>query len=64
MMAESAEIASPCTKVCVMDQKSGCCVGCYRTLEEIAGWSEYSTAEKLAVLERVKARRARAQEHH
>lgn len=32
------EIESPCTKVCVI-HKTGLCVGCYRTLDEIAEWS-------------------------
>ncbi|MBE0622777.1 MAG: DUF1289 domain-containing protein [Burkholderiales bacterium] len=39
-----------------MDAASGCCEGCRRTIEEIAGWSSYSTMEKRAVLERLSAR--------
>ena len=31
---------SPCVKVCQMDPGSGCCLGCARTLEEIARWGE------------------------
>jgi predicted Fe-S protein YdhL (DUF1289 family) len=33
------EIDSPCVKICVIDPASGLCLGCHRTLEEIAGWS-------------------------
>lgn len=48
--AQDAEVASPCINVCRMDEASGYCEGCRRTLEEIACWSAYSTAEKRAVL--------------
>jgi uncharacterized protein len=34
-----AEIESPCVKVCVIDPVSRLCLGCHRTIEEIAGWS-------------------------
>jgi len=49
--------ASPCINVCRMDPLSGLCIGCQRTLEEIAGWSAYDTATRLTVLERVAERR-------
>ena len=32
--------ASPCIGVCRMDEATGWCAGCLRTLEEIAVWSE------------------------
>jgi predicted Fe-S protein YdhL (DUF1289 family) len=31
-------ISSPCVKVCVLDQVTGFCTGCKRTLREIAAW--------------------------
>ena len=37
-----AEIKSPCISVCVMDDLSGLCQGCYRTIDEIKGWWELS----------------------
>ncbi|WEK41978.1 MAG: DUF1289 domain-containing protein [Candidatus Sphingomonas colombiensis] len=33
-----------------MDKPSGLCLGCHRTLDEIARWSTMSDAEKRAVL--------------
>lgn len=54
------DVASPCVKVCVMDDATGLCRGCLRTLREIAGWSTMSPAEKRAVLARLEARRAAA----
>ncbi|MDJ0638135.1 MAG: DUF1289 domain-containing protein [Paracoccaceae bacterium] len=37
-----AEIESPCVKVCVLHPEAGICLGCYRTRDEIAGWSRLS----------------------
>ena len=54
-MPDSA-VASPCTNVCRMDAR-GRCVGCLRTLDEIAGWSTLSDDEKLAVLDALALRR-------
>lgn len=34
-----AEIDSPCTKVCQIHPVEKICVGCLRTMEEIAVWS-------------------------
>ena len=52
-------VASPCINVCRMSDQTGYCVGCCRTLGEIAAWSGYSEGEKRAVLARLPARRAR-----
>jgi predicted Fe-S protein YdhL (DUF1289 family) len=51
-------VASPCILVCTMDDAGGLCLGCHRTLDEIAGWSTASEAEKRAILARVAARAA------
>jgi uncharacterized protein len=55
--AVAASVASPCTSVCTIDQASGLCAGCFRTLDEIAGWSRFSDDEKRAVLRALAARR-------
>jgi len=49
---------SPCTKVCVMDAENRYCMGCRRTLGEIARWGEMSDAEHAAVLAQLPARRS------
>lgn len=49
---------SPCTLVCTMDARTGLCLGCHRTLDEIAGWSRADVAEKRAILDRVAQRAA------
>ena len=56
--AAGADPASPCVNVCTMDSARGLCTGCRRTLDEIAHWSSYTRAEKLAVLEKVAQRGA------
>lgn len=33
-----------------MDGASGFCLGCRRTLQEIAGWSRYSDEERAAIM--------------
>lgn len=53
-------IPSPCTAVCQLDPKSGLCIGCLRTVEEIGAWSMASDAERLEMLGRLKDRRRAA----
>jgi hypothetical protein len=53
-----AQVASPCVSVCVIDQVSGLCVGCYRTLEEIAGWIDLPAAARRAIAGELTKRRA------
>ncbi len=52
---------SPCNLVCTMDAVTGWCLGCYRTIGEIAGWSSADRHEKEAILRRVAERRAEAE---
>jgi predicted Fe-S protein YdhL (DUF1289 family) len=56
---DPAPVASPCINVCTMDAASGLCIGCLRTIDEIAGWSAFSDDAKRAVLRAVATRRAR-----
>ena len=42
-------VPSPCRNICVMHGPSGLCVGCGRTLDEIAAWSVLDDAAKRAV---------------
>ena len=56
MSLPPVHVPSPCKNVCQMDRESGLCVGCQRTLREIADWLEMTPEQKLAVLERVAQR--------
>jgi uncharacterized protein len=58
------EIESPCVKVCVIHEETGLCLGCYRSLDEIASWSALAPETRRGILaelpsraERVKPRR-------
>jgi hypothetical protein len=42
-----------------MDDASGLCIGCARTLGEIAGWSQFTPQQKLAVWQRINERKNR-----
>lgn len=55
--APSDDGESPCNSVCTMDEASGLCAGCFRTLDEIARWSRLSDSERRAVLAALPARR-------
>lgn len=50
-------VPSPCVNVCRMDADSALCVGCFRTLDEIAKWSGAADSEKQAILATVEKRR-------
>ncbi len=52
-------IATPCVKVCVVDGASGLCLGCFRTLTEIAGWSRLSDAERARIMAELPERKQR-----
>jgi len=41
---------SPCIGVCIIDPANGFCLGCARTIPEIAGWLDFSTEEKCRIL--------------
>jgi predicted Fe-S protein YdhL (DUF1289 family) len=49
-------VASPCISVCRMHAQTGLCEGCFRTLEEIAAWSQLDDAGKRAVWQGIEAR--------
>jgi uncharacterized protein len=47
---------SPCVSTCVVDQVSGFCLGCGRTLREISYWTRYTREERQHILELLPAR--------
>ena len=42
-------VVSPCVSICTMDEATGWCQGCLRTLDEIALWSVLDDEDKRAV---------------
>jgi predicted Fe-S protein YdhL (DUF1289 family) len=59
-MMSKQEVPSPCIKVCQLDPATQICLGCQRTMQEIADWLELSDVEKRAVLTRIESRRRQA----
>jgi predicted Fe-S protein YdhL (DUF1289 family) len=57
----AGDVPSPCASVCRMDARSGLCVGCCRTLDEIAGWSRMDDAARREVWRRIERRAQEAQ---
>jgi predicted Fe-S protein YdhL (DUF1289 family) len=50
-------MVSPCIKLCAIDGTTGFCLGCARTLAEIAGWTRYSDRERRSIMASLPARR-------
>lgn len=53
-----AAITTPCIKVCYVDEPTGLCLGCLRTLAEIAGWQRLQEADRARIMTELPARRA------
>ena len=52
-----APVASPCTRVCRIDDTSGLCIGCLRTLDEIVRWGSMDEAGRRRVRAALPTRR-------
>ena len=63
MIPVMATIETPCDKICTLDHASGLCLGCGRSLAEIASWTAISDGERARVMaelpHRLEALRAR-----
>jgi len=57
--ARPRSIATPCVMVCTVDGASGLCLGCFRTLPEIATWSRMSDEERAKVMDELSGRRGK-----
>ncbi|MBV8665140.1 MAG: DUF1289 domain-containing protein [Burkholderiaceae bacterium] len=47
---------SPCINICTMDQGTGFCQGCLRTIDEIVQWGTASESYKRAVWVEIRER--------
>jgi predicted Fe-S protein YdhL (DUF1289 family) len=52
-------LETPCVNVCLLDAKAGLCIGCGRSLDEIARWASMSESERRAVMRDLPARKVR-----
>lgn len=53
-----AGVASPCTRVCAVHPRLKLCVGCGRSLDEIAGWMAFRGDERALVMAALPSRLA------
>ncbi len=51
-------IESPCVKICTLDARSGLCLGCGRTIEEISRWGGMTATERATIMNELPARLA------
>ncbi len=51
-----SSVPSPCISVCQIDDASGLCIGCRRSLDEIRDWPILTAEEKRALLARLPGR--------
>jgi hypothetical protein len=49
-------LETPCVNICLLDQETGTCIGCGRTIAEIAQWAAMSDAERRAIMAALPAR--------
>ena len=54
-----ALMQTPCVKVCTLDARSGLCLGCGRTLDQIARWGSMSEAERARIMAELAQRTVR-----
>ena len=54
--ANDAPAPSPCVSVCQMDETTGYCEGCLRTIDEIMGWGALGEPAKRAIWQRLASR--------
>lgn len=46
-------VVSPCNKICTLDSRGDYCIGCGRTLDEIARWYAMTDEERALVMHRL-----------
>ena len=43
-------VETPCLNICTLDARSGRCLGCARTIDEIARWGSMSAAQRALIM--------------
>ena len=58
MTDQLVPVLSPCRKICELDASAQYCIGCFRTVEEIATWARMTPAERAEVVDALPEREA------
>lgn len=53
-----AEIESPCVKLCSIHPETRLCLGCARSMDEIAGWGRMDPQERARIMAELPGRQA------
>ncbi len=53
------EVESPCVNICTIHPAEGLCIGCLRTLDEIAAWSKMAPKARRQVMDELPQRAPR-----
>ncbi|EYD71611.1 DUF1289 domain-containing protein [Limimaricola hongkongensis] len=53
-----AEIASPCVKLCTIHPETRLCLGCARSIDEIATWGRMTPEERQKIITELPEREA------
>lgn len=52
------EVISPCIGMCAIDDLTGLCQGCFRTLDEIKAWWDLTVSDQKALLTTLEQRQS------
>ena len=52
----TSDPGSPCIRLCQLDEASGMCLGCKRTMKEITQWASYDDKHKRKILRDLRKR--------
>nr|WP_083774918.1 DUF1289 domain-containing protein [Neptuniibacter caesariensis] len=55
---KESPLVNPCQRNCCLDDND-LCMGCFRTLSEILGWSKMSQSDRKKTLDLMKSRQGR-----
>jgi uncharacterized protein len=58
MSTIEVDVTTPCNRVCALHPVSGLCLGCGRSVAEIAGWLGFDDEERAAIMVRLPVRLA------
>ena len=50
-------VKSPCIERCELDREGKYCLGCFRSVDEISGWNNFSDKKKLNIINNIKLRK-------
>ncbi len=59
-VGRGAAVLSPCTSVCKLNERTGWCEGCFRSIDEIIAWGTMGDEGKRRVWALLPERRAQA----